>query len=156
MGEVTERMMRLYEFETVRDWISDVKSEGTGSEPTEKTYLRHAMSFSEWTRRTPDELVADAKAKLKEDPNSRSAERLARRWFNHLVSEKGLSRNTGRSRYGVVRSFFRHNGVRFTGKCPHAAAMTRYAIPERRTSCEYGAWQTYTRKSAWAYSTTRA
>jgi len=131
MEEIADRMMCLYEFEAVRDWRSDVKAEGTGSAPTEKAYLRHAMSFSEWTGRTPDELIAEAKAKLKEDPNSRSAERLARRWFNHLVSEKGLSRNTGRSRYGVIRSFFRHNGVRFTGKCPRAAAMTRYAIPEK-------------------------
>jgi len=140
--DIAKRMAETRRFKAVGDWIGDVRSERTGSQKTVDMYLRAMVWFSDWVnetqdltlgrKTTPDDLIRVAKEKLREDPNSQWAERLVKTWFNWMTSdERGLSRNTAKTRYGIMRSFFRYNGIKFVSKTPRATARTRYVIPEK-------------------------
>jgi len=134
---------KLKKYKTVDDWLTDVMSERTGSKYTEAAYLNHFHGFLGWTNEnvracvvldhlaTPDDIMDIAVGKLKDDVTSKWAERVTKKWFNWMCGGGGLARTTAKMRYGVVRSFFRHNGIRFTGKTPMATVTTRYVLPAK-------------------------
>lgn len=128
---------RLRNYESIRNWLTDVMAERTGSRRTEAMYLYYLHGFMAWAGEnvgagmTPDGIIDIAMAKLREDAMSKWAERTTKRFFNWMCNDSKLARTTAKTRYGAVRSFFRYNGIRFTGRTPAATARTRYVIPEK-------------------------
>lgn len=143
---VNPEALRLVEHRTVDGWLTDVMSERTGSEQTRAAYMNYFYEFLKWTRNnieecrqifkqlgretTPDDIINIAVNKLKDDIMSKWAERTTKKWFNSMC-QSGLARTTAKTRYGVARSFFRYNGIKFTGRTPAATARTRYILPEK-------------------------
>lgn len=136
---VSPKAKALLEYETVDRWITDVMTERTGSEKTKAAYLNYFCNFVEWARghvegcseATPDGIVEMAIEKLKADVMSDWAEKTTKKWFMWMCTEGKLARTTAKTRYGVARSFFRSNRIKFIGKTPSATVRTRYIIPEK-------------------------
>ena len=129
--------VELRRYSTVDGWLTDVMAERTGSKRTEAMYLYYLDGFMAWADEnvmvdmTPDKIIGIAVGKLKKDVMSKWAERVAKRFFNWMCNDSKLARTTAKTRYGAVRSFFRYNGIRFTGKTPIATVTTRYILPAK-------------------------
>ena len=133
----------LRKYRTVDDWLTDVMAERTGSTKTRAAYLNYFHNFVVWAQSdmeecrkldhpaTPNDIVEIAVDRLKEDIMSDWAERAAKKWFMWMCGDGGLARTTAKTRYGVVRSFFRCNRIKFIGKTPSATVRTRYIIPDK-------------------------
>jgi len=133
----------LLKCETVDVWLTDVMTERTGSTKTRAAYLNYFHNFVVWAQSgmeecrkldypaTPNDIIGIAVNRLKEDIMSDWAERAAKKWFMWMCSDGGLARTTAKTRYGVVRSFFRCNRIKFVGKTPSATVRTRYTIPDK-------------------------
>lgn len=140
---VNPEALRLEGYRAVDGWLTDVMSKRTGSKQTKAAYLNYFYEFLRWTREnvreckeldhpaTPDDIVNIATSKLRADNMDAWAERTTKKWFNWMCGERGLARTTAKTRYGVTRSFFRCNRIKFTGRTPAATARTRYIIPEK-------------------------
>jgi len=144
---VSPKAKELLKYETVDIWLTDVMTERTGSEKTKAAYLNYFCNFVEWTKDhveeccelykqsgheiTSDDIIKIAIDKLKADIMSAWAERVAKKWFTWMCGDGGLARTTAKTRYGVVRSFFRCNRIKFIGKTPSATVRTRYIIPDK-------------------------
>jgi len=134
---------KLLKYKAVDIWLTDVMTERTGSTKTRAAYLNYFHSFVVWAQSdmeecgrldhpaTPNDIVGIAVNKLREDIMSDWAERAAKKWFMWMCSGGGLARTTAKTRYGVVRSFFRCNRIKFIGKTPSATVRTRYIIPDK-------------------------
>ena len=128
---------RLRNYESIRNWLTDVMAERTGSKRTEANYLYYFHTFMAWADEnvradiTPDDIINMAISKFREDATSKYAERITKKWFNWMCDKGKLARTTAKTRYGTVRSFFRYNGIRFVGKTPAATVRTRYVLPEK-------------------------
>jgi len=127
--------LNITEREEIKDWIVEVKTGNTGSENTEFMYLRYFDEFNEWLK---NEYGYDAIALIEKTIETFRfgrkifAETVVSRYFQYLISEKrGLKRNTAKTHYGVLRSFFRANNITFVKKTPSATATTIYIIPEQ-------------------------
>jgi len=126
--------LEILKSQEVEDWIIEVMTDNTGSESTKEMYLRYFNEFNEWLKSkygyNAIELIAKT---IKEFQFGKKifAETIVGRYFQYLISdERGLERNTAKTHYGVLRSFFRSNSIPFTRKTPNASATTRYVIPE--------------------------
>lgn len=134
---VSAEAAKLRGYMTVDGWLTDVMAERTGSKRTEAMYLYYLHGFMKWTNEnieagmTPDGIIDIAVAKLREDVMSKWAEQTTKRFFNWMCNDRKLARTTAKTRYGAVRSFFRCNGIRFTGKTPMATVTTRYVLPAK-------------------------
>lgn len=134
---------KLLKYRAVDIWLTDVMTERTGSTKTRAAYLNYFHNFVAWAQSdmeecrrldhpvTPNDIIRIAVNKLKEDIMSDWAERAAKKWFMWMCSDGGLARTTAKTRYGVVRSFFRCNRIKFIGKTPSATVRTRYIIPDK-------------------------
>lgn len=118
--------------ESVRVWLQEVRTVRTGSDKTQRIYKYLFPRFCEFAKMNPDELIADA-VKSIEPGKKNVGEILAGQWFDHLVTQKGYSRNYAKTCYGVMRSFYRANNILFTGKTPNAMSKQRYSIPSKET-----------------------
>lgn len=57
----------LEQFESVRSWLSRVRQDGTGSEITSYTYLRHLNLYCGYWKKNPDQLIEERERELKSD-----------------------------------------------------------------------------------------
>lgn len=137
----------LLQFQTVKDWLAEVKAEKTGSAGTARNGLRILGEFCRFMKMNPDELIEAARqAQLKEMTSGLEkktwAEKQTLAFFNALADgsfrvigskiEK-QARTGAKMYYGYVRSFFRHNGIVFKGKTPQATQAKQLELPEPET-----------------------
>ena len=128
----------MKEFEkckTVRLWLAEVRKSRTGSDETQRVYLRILPRFCDWAGDNPDTLIKNAVDSM--EPGKKSTgEILAGEWFDHLITHKNaegraFSRSFAKTCYGVVRSFYRANNIMFFGKTPSAVSRTVYKLPSK-------------------------
>jgi len=133
MENAKERVADIKTYDSVDRWLNSVLAERTGSERTVAWYARELVDFIDWYREAydkdavPDDLIIKAKEGLKKTGTPEWADNLAKRYFNHIT--KKFKRSSSKVKYGVVRSFFRYNGIRFVSKTPTAPTLTRTIIP---------------------------
>lgn len=124
------REEEIRESQTVKDWLKIVRSESTGSDETSKIYVRKLWQFCNWIEKTPEDLVAEASKHYREEIGLQKkswAEMRTIDYFEFQTKERKppLARTTAKTDYGVLRSFFRANGILFIGKTPEATVRTR-------------------------------
>jgi len=101
----------LTRFEPVATWLAKLAFRRSGSVHTHKRYLQALSRFCRFAGKNPDELIALGKQ------NIEAAETLVMTYFNKLQDEK-KSRSTCVVNYAVIRSFYKHNHLRFQETTP--------------------------------------
>lgn len=122
-------------------WVTDFMTERTGAEGTKRTYMAIFAEFDEWTRLKYGCSAAGIirrTIKTWKIGTKPFAELVVKKYFQYLISQdrekyKGtrLKRNSAKSQYGAMRSFFRSNNILFIGKTPEAHAEICGEIPPK-------------------------
>ena len=113
------------EFQCVKDWLMEVATRRTGSEGTQRVYLKRLTDYVNYRKKTPDKLVAEGDAVAKGKRRTTVAEYQLTKYFRWLEREQKLKRGTAKSKYGAIRSFLRYNEIPFFGKTPTGISRAR-------------------------------
>jgi integrase len=158
-GKRVEAHEFLRSFKVVTQWLDEVKSERTGSEKTQISYLDHLIVFVRYMDMTPAELIAKAWEEQKREmtadkpPTKTWAEKQALACLNELV-KRGRKKYGALQVYAAARSFFRYNGIQFKGKTPTASVETIYHLPSNQQLAQ--AWKIGTPEQRLAVSILRS
>jgi len=125
----------IRKFQCVKDWLSGVKRQRTGSDKTAENYLRNFTEYVNHRQKTPDELLKED-VPYREGKKITVAEYNVDQYFTWLQDKKegpikrrgkgrGLGRGSAKTIYGTLRSFFRQNEVVFYSKTPQAIVETK-------------------------------
>lgn len=108
--------------ETAKTWLSNVKAEKTGSDKTQLEYAYRLKAFCDWTKRTPDQLIAERDKQLKGESKQeqRKTEQLVTDFFNFQAAES--NRLSAKAFHGAIRSFYKYNYVPLLSETPRAMA----------------------------------
>ena len=123
------------EFQCVKDWLAEVATRRTGSKGTRTNYLVRLRDYCNWRKLTPAELLKED-VPYREGKKKTVAEQSVTKYFQHLITEyinkhtgkKGLDRETAKSIYGVLRSFFTRNEVLFYEKTPAGKGKAKASV----------------------------
>lgn len=140
-----EKSKRIENSPAVTTWITDIMTEGTGSETTRSMYIRVMHEFCNWFWTTqhyegmpakPDlQWIIDKTIKEFKVGQKSFGEIITKNFFQYLVTKKpngkGYARTSATTFYGIIRSFFRANNIIFVGKTPSATVKTIYEIPSK-------------------------
>ena len=107
----------LVKYPSVANWLARLSFRHSGSVKTRHGYLHALNLFCRSIGKNPDELLALGKEDVE------AVETLVMQSFNK-AQEEGKKRGTVVFYYMVVRSFFRHNKVKFTDISPESWTET--------------------------------
>ena len=90
------------------DWLDGLN----GSPNTIRNYLLAMQYFTEWSQKTPEELILDAEEEIKAGilPRKRTIKKHFIGFRKHLV-DKGLASTTVKTNVNGVKSFYIHNDI---------------------------------------------
>jgi len=100
------------DFESSRRWMDRLKARRKGSASTQRVFFHYLARFCHFTRKNPDQLIAERRQHLKSDDDfvKRRHEEWAEKFSAHL-REKGAASNTVATAIAAVRSFYKSNYV---------------------------------------------
>lgn len=97
---------------SVKFWLDSLNGgEPTKPFTTQYNWVGCLQRFCEWTRKTPDELIAERKEALKSDDDrvKHQAEIDVKRFLNYLEKQKHLAPSTCRGYFMGIRNFYKRN-----------------------------------------------
>ncbi len=113
----------LEEYESVDNWLND--PEAGFSQSYRKQGRHYLAEFCVFVGKDPDAIIAERKARLREDPDDRTDENSLKRW--HIQLLKKYAPGFCLSKYTSVVSFFKWNNKPLT-----IARFPRIAPEDRR------------------------
>jgi len=104
--------LSLSDFKSSRRWMDRLKARRKGCASTQRVFFYYLARFSHFTRKNPDQLIAERRQHLKSDDDfvRRRHEEWAEKFSIHL-REKGAASNTVATAIAAVRSFYKSNYV---------------------------------------------
>lgn len=102
------KVKELKDDKITKDWLSAIKA----SENTKDTYLEGMQAFTEWVKKTPEQLLLEAEAEVRAGKLMR--ERTIRSYFTEFrecLEKKELAPLTVKSRMTSVSSFYKSNNI---------------------------------------------
>lgn len=121
--------MSWSDFESSRRWMDRLKARRKGSASTQRVFFYYLARFCHFTRKNPDQLIAERRHHLKSDDDfvRRRHEEWAEKFSAHL-REKGAASNTVATAIAAVRSFYKSNYVPLVDVCvatPYPVRQTK-------------------------------
>ena len=70
----SERRIWCYSFKASKLWLTAIQTDKSGSKHTEREYCRGLKAFCDWIGKTPDQLITERKAELKDSETEMNTE----------------------------------------------------------------------------------
>lgn len=129
---------KIQKYQSVQDWLAEVATRCTGSDKTRKRYIKVLAVYCNYREKTPDQLLAEDRP-YRKGKKLTVAEQQLTRYFQWLTKkkivergrrkgQKGLSRTTAVSMFGIIRSFLHYNEVFFIRKMPSAGSKAKSSL----------------------------
>ena len=106
----------LYEYKSVIKLLKKLESDASGSENTEKVYLRCLHEYTKWCNINPDNLISERRNK----GGKRIAEEKLLDYKVYLKTQRKLSPNSCRINVNAVKSFYNASKLPLEIKAPQA------------------------------------
>jgi site-specific recombinase XerD len=121
-----ERLAWCYSFKASKLWFTSLHSEKSGSKHTEREYSRGLKAFCDWIEKTPDQLIAERKAELKNEETERNAENKLSEFCVMLENKHTVTRSTIATKFfAPVKSFYSYNYVPLKLRTPKHTTQER-------------------------------
>lgn len=102
------KVKELKDDKIIKEWLSAIKA----SENTKQTYLEGMQTFTEWVKKTPEQLLLEAEAEVRAGKLMR--ERNIKSYFSEYREElegRELAPLTVKGRMTVISSFYKSNNI---------------------------------------------
>lgn len=102
------RVGELKEDKTIKEWLSSIRA----SDNTKRVYLEGMQAFTEWVKKTPEELLTEAEDEIKAGLLMRR--RKIKSYFSEFrenLEKKELAPLTVKSRMTSISSFYKSNNI---------------------------------------------
>lgn len=121
-----DRNIWCYSFKASKLWLTAIQTDKSGSKHTEREYCRGLKAFCDWIGKTPDQLIMERKAELKDSETEMNAENKLREFCAILENKKTVTRTTIATKYHApVKSFYSYNNVPLKLKTPKHTTRER-------------------------------
>jgi len=120
----------LTKYSSVDRWLNRVFADGVRSRSTQNLYLYFLGRFCQFTKKDPDQLIAERREHLKSSDEliKRQHEDLLTKWRLHL-EETGLARSSASTAHNVIKSFYHNNYYPLEVKAPTSWPATKRKVP---------------------------
>jgi integrase/recombinase XerD len=121
-----DRALWCHSFKSSKLWLTAIQTDKSGSKHTEREYCRGLKAFCDWIGKTPDQLIAERKAELKDSETEMNAENKLREFCAVLENKKTVTRTTIATKYHApVKSFYSYNNVPLKLRTPKHTTRER-------------------------------
>ena len=121
-----DRALWCHSFKASKLWLTAIQTDKRGSKHTEREYCRGLKAFCDWIGKTPDQLIAERKAELKDSETEMDAENKLREFCAVLENKKTVTRTTIATKYHApVKSFYSYNNVPLKLRTPKHTTRER-------------------------------
>jgi integrase/recombinase XerD len=122
----SERRTWCYSFKASKLWLTAIQTDKSGSKHTEREYCRGLKAFCDWIGKTPDQLITERKAELKDAETEMDTENKLREFCAVLENKKTVTRTTIATKYHApVKSFYSYNNVPLKLRTPKHTTRER-------------------------------